>query len=648
MTSPNPPQPSYRVIGWLLAVPALFGTLITLVLPTAQTIWLSFQSGGVLRESTYAGTDNYAQLLGDDRFWRALGFTLSLTLVPLLVAVVVAPLLALALDRAGTWPRRAGRIVLSLAIVTFSPVGVAAAWLRGFGLDSSGLLTLVRELTEPGTAPGALRLIVAAATFGVVCSLAVLAFLPALRGGSVVPAMFVVGVLLALATVAVGLQTFSIGLVLTGGGPQRSTETLAGLQYDYAFRLADFGLGASVAALSGVVAGVLGIIATVVAVAFRTRIALIPSTGTRAPDASATETPAPGAMPAGPGGPSGAGGLSGPGGPPGPGSPFGPAWPPASAGAGAPAGPPVFGPHAPAPPLSASPAGGPLGSASPPTGPPIGPPAGSPLGGPPAAGTFGPAPTPPSSRPATTAGVVAGVSALVLFLAAGVLLAWPWISGVLASPGSPAGALQAQVNTWVPAIAGALVSVGVAYLAALGIGGLRPLGRGSDWLLLVFAPWLFVGTGPLGVANWQNLRNLGLIDTFLALFPPLLVSVPALLVLTLLCRGLAEHNDRDFFSGVVLPSLPMAGILTGAVALVNAQDLLWPLLVVQQPALHTAPVAQMIQLARFGGPTTFDVGATTPLLVVAVALAAVVAAQLFYLDRLVISANGSTSRPPAA
>ncbi|MEV1171673.1 hypothetical protein AB0J09_25000, partial [Nonomuraea sp. NPDC049784] len=115
MTSPTTPtQAPSRALGWLLAVPALFGTLISLVLPTVQTIWLSLQSGGVLTESHFVGIDNYHELLRTGEVWRALWFTLSLAVVPLMVAVVVAPLLALALDRAGTWPRRAGRIALSL------------------------------------------------------------------------------------------------------------------------------------------------------------------------------------------------------------------------------------------------------------------------------------------------------------------------------------------------------------------------------------------------------------------------------------------------------------------------------------------------------------------------------------------------------
>ncbi|AQZ60882.1 hypothetical protein BKM31_04705 [[Actinomadura] parvosata subsp. kistnae] len=542
MTSPTPPQAFVvpPALGWLLAVPALLGALITLVLPTAQTIWLSFQSGGVLRESTYVGMANYGKLLGDSGFWQALGFTLSLTVIPLLVAVVVGPLLALALDRAGTWPRRAGRIALSLAVVVFSPVAVAGAWLRGLMPNASGLATLAEGLTEPGTAPGTMRLIVAAGTFGVVCALAVIAFLPALRGGTPGPATLVVGVLVALAVVAVGLQTFSLGLVLTKGGPQRATETLAGLQYDFAFRQAQFGPGASVAALTGVILGVLGIVATVVAVTARLRITLTPRTPSPMPDGTSS------------------------------------------------------------------------------------------------------APAPAPGR------VAASVGALVVVIAIALVLAWPWMDGVLASPPStPAGSFTTQLTTWAPAITGAVVSVGVAYLAALGIGGLRPLGRASEWLLLPFAPWLFVGAGPLTVANWQNVHNLGLIDSFPALIPPLLVSVPALLVLTLLCKGLAERADGDFFGGVFLPSLPMAGILAGAVTLVNAHDLLWPLLVIQKPGMFTAPVAQVQQLSGYDG-TAPDLGAATPLVVVAVALAALVAAQLLYLDRLAIQTNRSHARTSAA
>ncbi|MCA2226694.1 hypothetical protein [Nonomuraea aurantiaca] len=539
MTSPRTstdisPTFASPALGWLLLLPALLGTLITLLLPTVQTILLSLQSAGLTGPSVFVGLANYGQVLGQGAFWKALVFTLSITVIPLLVAVVVGPLLALALDWSGAWPRRAGRIVLSLALVAFSPVAVALSWMRGLMSGASGLASLAEGLRDPATAPGTLQLILAAATFGVVCALATMAFLPALRGGTVSPAMLAVGGLVALAMVAAGLQTFAIGLTLTHGGPNGSTQTLSLVQYTYAFMVGRVGLGATVATIMGLILGVLGIGAVCVAAASGMRITVEPRAAT-----ARAETPA------------------------------------AQSGSGA--------------------------------------------------------------------KVIVGVVALVVFAAVGLALTWPWLSALLA-PAQPGAAAPSGpptvVNTWVPALIGALVSVGVAYLGALGIGGLRPLGRRSEWLLLVFAPWLFVGMGPLSLADWRTIRGMNLIDSFVALVQPVLVSVPALLILTLLCKGLAARTDRDFLGGVVLPSLPMAGILVLALTLVNGQDLLWPLLVAQDPGLATAPVQLLTRSSGYTAAAP-DVGLATPPAVVAVALLGIVAAHLLYLDRLAITVGRS-------
>ncbi|NUR85021.1 MAG: sugar ABC transporter permease, partial [Nonomuraea sp.] len=233
-------------------------------------------------------------------------------------------------------------------------------------------------------------------------------------------------------------------------------------------------------------------------------------------------------------------------------------------------------------------------------------------------------------RRTSAGGLVAGVAALVVVVAVVVVCSLPALGALFS--GGPATALRTQFITWVPGLIGALVSVGIAYLAALGIGGLRPLGRGSEWLLLAFAPWLFVGTGPLSIAFWRDLYNLSLLDKFVGLIPPVLVSVPALLVLTLLCKGLAERAEGDFVNGVLLPSLPMAGIMAGAVTLVNVADLLWPLLAAQDEGLAVAPVLLVKRLTSFLPPGTGL--SLTPLVLVLVVAAVAVAAQLLYLDRL--------------
>ncbi len=585
-------------------MPAVLGMLITLLLPTIQTIAFSFESGGLVGPSEYVGLQNYDRALGPARaFWPALGFTLSITIMPLLVALVAGPLVAGALEWAGTWPRRAGRIVLSLFPVIFSPTAVAVSWLRGLDPAADGLVTMVRAFTAPETAPGTFRLLLAATTFGVVCALAVMAFLPALRGGTVTGSMLAVAGIVALATIAAGIQTFTLSLTLTRGGPLDSTMTVMLLQYTFVFQAARLGMGATIATATGVILGVLGIAAALIAVISGMRVSVVQRHIT--PSA---------AVP--------------------------PDQPP----------PPAYGP--PPHPGQAPPYGGPPAPAQT---APYGPNSSPGLAHPQAGQGYGAAPEEiaVTARRPSTAAVVVGVLALLAVTAIALIWTWPWLSALFAPAGRVAGpetGLRVHLNTWVPALLSALVTVGVAYLGALGIGGLRPLGRRSEWLLLPFAPWLFVGAGPLSVANWNNLRGIGLLDTFVALIPPLLISVPALFVLTLLCKGLAMRTERDFLGGVVLPSLPMAGILVVAVTLLNAQDLLWPLLVTQDMSLATAPMTQMMTINEYtGGPA--EAGLTTPLLVVVLALAAVVAAQLLYLDRLAITVGGDTrSRklaPPA-
>jgi hypothetical protein len=240
------------------------------------------------------------------------------------------------------------------------------------------------------------------------------------------------------------------------------------------------------------------------------------------------------------------------------------------------------------------------------------------------------------------------VAALVTVVVLIVATQLPWLSELL-SPGDrrPAGPRivgvigpWTHVNTWLPPFLGALVAVGAAFLGALGIGGLRPLGRHSEWLLLPFAPWLFVGMLPLSYAYLQAVNGIGLSGTFLGLVPPMLLSVPALVLLTLFFRGQSEvwlrrpvHTAGSFLRSVVLPALPLAGLLVGAVTLLGAQSLSWQMMVSRPSSGLTAPLA-LVGASRL----LYDIGPglTTPPAVVLPLLAALVAAQIWYLDRIAI------------
>ncbi|NEA26344.1 carbohydrate ABC transporter permease [Actinomadura bangladeshensis] len=544
----------------MLLVPAAFFTLTSLVVPTVQTILRGFQRGGLpkanggdlLPRGRFVGVDNYADLFGLGEFWKALAFTVSLAVIPLVVAVVVAPLLAAALDRAGTWPRRAGRVLMSVPLVVFSPVAFSVAWL--LGMPDGGLETAFGELSAPGSARAAVVAISGLTTFGAVCGLALLGYLAVLRDRGparrVRPAL-AVGTIAALATFAVSLQTFSSVYTMTRGGPGRSTQTLSLFQFSVSFVSLSLGHGAAVATVTGLILGVLGIAATLVAITTALRIDLVPAEPTA---------------------------KHGPGG-----------------------------------------------------------------------------------RPAGPVRIAVAAAALLAVLAVVLVGAWPWLSALFSSPGprgaaSPADA-RTYVNTWVPPLLGAVVSVGAAFLGALGIGGLRPLGRRSEWLLLPFAPWLFVGIGPLSIAGFENVGTLDLINSFGALIPPMLISVPALVVLTLFCRGRAAVWQGRVAAGapaaggflrvVAVPALPLAVLLGGATVLINAQDLLWPLLVATDDDNMTAPVVLVSELNQYSGPDV-SLGFVTPLAVLVLALLVLAALQVTYLDRLAITVDRPTGAPAPA
>jgi ABC-type sugar transport system permease subunit len=247
-----------------------------------------------------------------------------------------------------------------------------------------------------------------------------------------------------------------------------------------------------------------------------------------------------------------------------------------------------------------------------------------------------------SDRRAVNPGaIVVALLALVAVGVVAVLTMGPWFDALDGPP--PEGLPGAGDRTWTWAVLGALVSVGVAYLAALGVSGLRPLGRHSEWLLMFFAPWLFVGVAPLSVEFYKALRDAGEVDVESSLLPPILVAVLPLLIMAVLCRGQAERWQQRvssgapaagaFFRTVVLPTLPLAGFLFVVVALVHGQDLFWPMLVAATPENATVPLTLVITQGSMR-QGDFSVASATPMAVVLVAFVALAVVQVLHLDRL--------------
>ncbi|NED52007.1 hypothetical protein G3I24_14030, partial [Micromonospora aurantiaca] len=93
--------------------------------------------------------------------------------------------------------------------------------------------------------------------------------------------------------------------------------------------------------------------------------------------------------------------------------------------------------------------------------------------------------------------------------------------------------------------------------------------------------------------------------------------------------------------------LPLAVLLGGATVLINAQDLLWPLLVATDDDNMTAPVVLVSELNQYSGPDV-SLGFVTPLAVLVLALLVLAALQVTYLDRLAITVDRPTGAPAPA
>ena len=245
--------------------------------------------------------------------------------------------------------------------------------------------------------------------------------------------------------------------------------------------------------------------------------------------------------------------------------------------------------------------------------------------------------------------VVIGVVAVLFTVLLPLLISF---AGIFSSVGATSARAVSLPKVWVntvlpPLLVAFFVQLPVAYIGAFGIGAVRPLGKWSEWLLLLFSPWLFVTSLPVAVAAFQNAHKLLGLNSFLALFPPLFLSVPILFVLTLFFKGQEEKwrqsreegtsTTRATLKQMVLPSLPLALFLAAVSFLVSMQDLFMPMLVGVGPENSTASTA----ILRFIGASN-QLGAQKVITLIGlpvlfVLLVAFGALQIFYFDRLSIT-----------
>jgi len=261
------------VLGPLMLAPALAYVLLLVGVPFLLAILLSFSSAtaGSL-DFTWVGLRNFARLLADPQFHRALGNTLRFMLVSQALVMVLATTAAHVLDAAFV-----GRqVVRSLLLLPWAaPVALASmAWVWIFDSTFSVVNWTLKVLGllpgwlywfgEPGLATAAIITVHVwrMFPFATVIVLAGMSAIPQdIREAAVVDGagffrrLFHVNLpmLLPVVTVAVlfgvvfTATDFSVVWLLTRGGPYNSTHVLATLAFQRGILGANLGEGAAVA-----------------------------------------------------------------------------------------------------------------------------------------------------------------------------------------------------------------------------------------------------------------------------------------------------------------------------------------------------------------------------------------------------------------
>ena len=190
------------------------------------------------------------------------------------------------------------------------------------------------------------------------------------------------------------------------------------------------------------------------------------------------------------------------------------------------------------------------------------------------------------------------------------------------------------------------IQLPIAYLGGLAIGVVRPFGKFSNWLLLLFSPWLFVTSVPLAFATFESFRKMDLVNSPAALIQPILLSVPMLFILTLFFNGqhLKWQKAREegastvsaFFTHLIAPSLPLAALIAALSLLAAAQDLFMPLLTGLSVENHTATTNILMFLGSMKPAGTSSIIALFGLPLFIFFFIVFAALQVYYLNRLVL------------
>ncbi|MFD0868044.1 sn-glycerol-3-phosphate transport system permease protein ugpA [Chlamydia abortus] len=272
--------------GWcyiFIALPFLLFLVFT-VYPLITAFVMSFQEYGVM-QSTFIGLDNYKYLLNNDIFWKAMGNTTIYTLGTVPVNILISFFLSLMIFPLNKRSQTFFKASFYLPAVT-SGITMSLIWLWMFDPTRSGLMNIILSwfgigqqmwLASSDSALFSLMLMtyIGGHGGGVILYLAAMGGIPrSLYEAAEIDAagwwskmknitwpLLKPTTLYMLITGVIGsFQVFEATYVMTQGGPNFATTTIAYLIYQHAFEYYQFGLAAAEAFILGIVIIVISVL----------------------------------------------------------------------------------------------------------------------------------------------------------------------------------------------------------------------------------------------------------------------------------------------------------------------------------------------------------------------------------------------------
>lgn len=262
----NEQRSSLSAFGLIAPVHLMLGLVI--FVPAIYVVWLSFQSSTFGQHAAFVGTANYAKVIGDPYFWRALVNTVIIVLVVVHVELILG--LGVALLFASGVPLRPLMLAIALAPYAVSEVSAVVMWRFLFDPDVGAASQFLRALGLPiiewsvnpshGLGLVALLSIWLHLPFTFVILYSARLAIPTelyeaarVDGATVwqqfrritLPLLLPAILIAMLFRYIFAFRLFSEVWLLTQGGPARTTEVLAVYLYLEAFRYNSFGVAAA-------------------------------------------------------------------------------------------------------------------------------------------------------------------------------------------------------------------------------------------------------------------------------------------------------------------------------------------------------------------------------------------------------------------